>query len=64
VKDQIDGYRYEIRYGNSSTKGAEASAKTSSKQIDAVLERPDGKVAQYSPIPAIRDVGARGAEGG
>jgi hypothetical protein len=64
VKEQIDGYRYEIRYGNSSTKGAEASVKTSSKQIDAVLERPDEKVAQYSRTSAIRDLAARGSEGG
>ena len=63
MKGQISGYRYEIRYGKPSTKGAETSVKTSSKQTDVVLERPDEKVAQYSRTSAICDVAARGSEG-
>jgi len=63
VNEQIDGYRYEIRYGKPSTKGAETSVKTSSKLTDVVLEGPDERVARYSRYAAIRDVAARGFEG-
>jgi hypothetical protein len=63
VKGQISGYRYEIRYGKPSTKGAETSVKTSSKQTDVVLERPDEKVARYSRYAAIHDIAARAPKG-